>query len=124
MFLYENDANTIQIWGVSDSVAETDDERVVIQGIDQGGNRLRPGDWAERLSANLACFGQDQRLRYDIAVQPCVLNGEKCLVVARGLAQSNPAAYEFLMAFARSNDLKIRIDRRHGERALKAVTRD
>lgn len=92
---------------------------VVIRGVNQQGSHLRPGDWAERLGANLAHFGRDNRLRYDQAVQPCMIDGEKCLVVARGLADSNPAAYDFLMTFARSNDLKIRIDRRHGDRALK-----
>ncbi|MDZ7804634.1 DUF3579 domain-containing protein [Thiohalophilus sp.] len=91
---------------------------VVIRGVNQEGSRLRPGDWAERLGANLAHFGRDNRLCYDQAVQPCIIDGEKCLVVARGLADSNPEAYEFLMSFARSNDLKIRLDRRHGERAL------
>ncbi|MDY6979524.1 MAG: DUF3579 domain-containing protein [Pseudomonadota bacterium] len=95
---------------------------VVIRGINQQGSRLRPGDWAERLGASLAHFGRDNRLRYDQAVQPCIIDGEKCLVVARGLAQSNPEAYDFLMTFARSNDLKVRIDRRHGKRALRAVT--
>lgn len=104
-------------------MSEPEDDLVVIEGVSRSGIRLRPSDWAERLCANLACFGQDHRLRYDLAVQPCILNGEKCLMVARGLAETNPAAFEFLMAFARSNDLKIRPDRRHGDRALQIVTR-
>jgi len=94
----------------------------VIRGVNQEGRRLRPGDWAERLGASLAHFGRDNRLCYDQAVQPCIIDGEKCLVVARGLADSNPEVYDFLMEFALSNELKVRIDRRHGERALKSVT--
>jgi hypothetical protein len=107
---------------LSDSNHESDSRVVVIQGVNHRGEPLRPSDWAERLCANLASFGQDHRLRYDLAVQPCILSGEKCLMVARGLAESNPPAYEFLMAFARSNDLKVYEDRRHDERALQVIT--
>lgn len=103
---------------------EADEEFVVIEGTRQDGVRLRPSDWIERLSSTLASFGKDQRLRYDHSVQPCIINGEKCLVVARGLAQTNPDAYDFLMEFALSNELRVRIDRRYGDRALKIVTRD
>lgn len=97
---------------------EPGEEFVVIEGTRQDGGRLRPSDWIERLSSTLASFGKDQRLRYDNSVQPCVIDGEKCLVVARGLAQTNPDAYDFLMEFALSNELKVRIDRRYGDRAL------
>lgn len=101
---------------------ESDSEMVVIQGVNHRGETLRPSDWAERLCANLASFGQDHRLRYDLAVQPCIISGDKCLMVARGLQESNPPAFEFLMAFARSNDLKVYDDRRHDERALQIVS--
>ena len=103
---------------------EPEDEFVVIHGVKHDGVKLRPSDWIERLSSTLASFGKDQRLRYDHSVQPCIIGGEKCLVVARGLSDSNPAAYDFLMEFARSNDLRVQIDRRRDERALKIVTRD
>jgi len=38
--------------------------------------------------------------------------------VARGLSETNPGAYEFIMNFANSNKLKIKADRRTGDRAL------
>ncbi len=96
----------------------TEEERLVIHGTRDDGSRLRPSDWIERISSTLASFGEDHRLRYEDSVRPCVIEGEKCLVVARGLQRSNPEAYAFIMAFAESNRLRIQIDRRHGERAL------
>ena len=97
-----------------------DEEVHVIQGIKEDGGKLRPSDWIERLSSTLASFGADQRLKYDECVQPCIMNGEKCLVVARGLSNKNPAMYEFVMNFAKGNKLQIMTDRRSGDRALKA----
>ena len=95
-----------------------DDDVLVIHGTKEDGGKLRPSDWIERISSTLASFGQDHRLRYDKSVLPCVIGGEKCLVVARGLSDSNPAAYEFVMGFAQSNKLKIQEDRRFDDRAL------
>lgn len=96
------------------------DDRLVIHGVTEDGQKLRPSDWIERISSTLASFGSDHRLKYSDAVMPCVIEGEKCLVVARNLNEVNPDAYEFVMSFARSNQLCIREDRRQGERALRA----
>lgn len=96
----------------------SDGDRVVIHGTREDGSKLRPSDWIERLSSTLASFGKDQRLQYSASVNPCVINGQKCLVVSRCLEESDPQAYAFIMAFAESNRLKIQQDRRQGERAL------
>ena len=96
------------------------DEKWVIRGVTDDGKKLRPSDWIERISSTLASFGSDQRLHYSKAVAPCMIDGEKCLVVARNLNEVNPEAYEFVMGFAKSNHLSIREDRREGERALSA----
>ncbi len=96
------------------------DEKLVIRGVSADGKKLRPSDWIERISSTLASFGTDQRLQYSKAVAPCVIDGEKCLVVARNLNEINPQAYEFIMDFAKSNQLCIIEDRRQGDRALSA----
>lgn len=96
------------------------DEKWIIRGVTEEGKKLRPSDWIERISSTLASFGSDQRLHYSNAVAPCMIDGEKCLVVARNLNDINPKAYEFVMGFAKSNQLSIREDRREGERALTA----
>lgn len=92
---------------------------VVIEGVKEDGGRLRPSDWIERLSSTLASFGTDHRLRYSSCVRPCVVEGQRCLVVARDLSEKNPEAYEFIMGFARSNQLRVQLDRRYDERALR-----
>lgn len=92
---------------------------LVIQGVRENGDILRPSDWAERISSILARFDDDHRLRYSGGVKPCVVDGEKCLVVARGLEQSNPDAYYFILQFAVENGLRMFVDRRKGSRALK-----
>jgi len=94
------------------------EERVVIHGIKEDGSKLRPSDWIERLSSTLASFGRDHRLQYSTSVKPCMIEGKKCLVVARCLEESNPEAYAFVMSFAKSNNLKVQADRRDGDRAL------
>lgn len=95
------------------------DEKYVIHGVTDEGKKLRPSDWIERISSTLAGFCDKKKLRYCRSVQPCMIEGEKCLVVARELENIDPVAYDYIMGFARSNHLKIMADRRQGERALK-----
>jgi hypothetical protein len=103
---------------MQDEKAMAQDDRLVIHGTREDGSRLRPGDWIERLSSTLASFTADRRLRYSTSVKPCIIDGQKCLVVARCLAEADPQAYQFIMSFAESNRLRVQIDRRQGERAL------
>lgn len=91
---------------------------LVITGVQENGKKFRPLDWIERLSSTLASFHVDNRLRYSPGVQPCMLDGEQCLVVARWLETADPAAYDYVMGFAKANQLRIQIDRRTGVRAL------
>ncbi|MEJ2508297.1 MAG: DUF3579 domain-containing protein [Gammaproteobacteria bacterium] len=95
-----------------------DKGRLVIEGIRDDGARFRPSDWSERIAATLARFGPDHRLHYSDAVHPCVIGGTKCLVVERGLRLDDPAAFEFIMEFARANELRVLEDRRQEERPV------
>jgi hypothetical protein len=103
---------------MQDEAVMAQDDKVFIHGTREDGSKLRPGDWIERLSSTLASFSADRRLRYNVSVKPCVIDGQKCLVVARCLAESDPMAYQFIMNFAESNRLRVQFDRRQGERAL------
>ncbi|MEO1766101.1 DUF3579 domain-containing protein [Thiobacter aerophilum] len=94
------------------------DDYLIISSLQEDGKRLRPGDWVERISSALANFDEHRRLHYSTSVHPCIIEGEKCLVVARGLETADPAAYAFVMEFARANRLRILADRRSGARAL------
>lgn len=95
-----------------------ENDKVVIHGTREDGSKLRPSDWIERISSTLASFSADRRLRYHPSVKPCMIDGQKCLVVARCLAEAEPKTYQFIMAFAESNRLRVQIDRRYDERAL------
>ncbi len=89
----------------------------VIRSVRNDGSKFRPGDWIERISATLASFNTIPVAKnVSRGAKPCVIDGEKCLVVESQLAISNPAAYEFIMSFAYSNDLRIQQDRRSKNR--------
>ncbi len=85
-------------------------EKWVIEGVNQDGQRFRPSDWIERLSTMLATFGPDHRIHYSDKVQPVVVGGIKCLIVDESLKEENPAAYEHIMGFAKSNKLRIHVE--------------
>ncbi|MGM0593823.1 MAG: DUF3579 domain-containing protein [Pseudomonadota bacterium] len=92
------------------------EEHVVIESVRSGGERFRPSDWIERISASLATFGKDHRLHYSDDVYPCVIEGQRCLLVRKGLAEDNPSAFDYIMHFAQENELRIQEDRRHKPR--------
>lgn len=81
--------------------------KLIIEGVREDGSRFRPSDWIERISATLATFGPDHRLRYARNVQPKIIKGQKCLVLDASLREENPAAYEYVLAFAKANQLRI-----------------
>ncbi len=87
-------------------------ERLIIESVNLDDKKFRPTDWVERIASLWARFGRDQRLRYAPSIYPCVIGGEKCLVVEKGLQTRDPAAYAFILQFATHNRLKVHEDRR------------
>lgn len=81
---------------------------IVIQGLTKSGRTFRPSDWAERLSGVLSTFGEDNRMAYSPYVRPVTINGVKGVWVDKKLREVDPRAYNFLLAFARDNDLQVR----------------
>ena len=87
-------------------------QEVFIQGITLAGKTFRPSDWAERLAGVMCSFrpGGPQpgsHLRYSPWCVPTVINGIKCVVVNRALQNYEPMAWDFVMNFARDNDLQL-----------------
>lgn len=87
---------------------------VFIQGITSDGRTFRPSDWAERLAGAMSCFrpgGQTGGLGSAIGYSPyCIptsLGQTKCVVVNEALKDLEPMAWDFVMNFARDNDLQI-----------------
>ena len=99
-------------------------DRLLIEGRTEDDKKFRPSDWAERISSMLANFGPDHRLRYSAYAQPCLIQGEQCLIVARDLETAYPEVFEFIIDFARSNHLRIQIDRRVRREAVAVERRD
>src|SRR5688572_30019196 len=85
---------------------------LVIQGMTQSGERFRPSDWAERLCGMMSIFGEDRHLSYSPYLKPVLAAGVRCVVVDRQLERLDPAAYGFLLGFARDNELAMRPGRK------------
>ncbi len=81
--------------------------RLVVESVVEDGRRFRPSDWIERISTTLAQFGPDHRLHYADSVRPTIVNGEKCLVVDMSLQETNPAAFDYILQFIKSNRLRV-----------------
>jgi hypothetical protein len=86
-------------------------KEVFIQGITRDGRIFRPSDWAERLAGVMSSFrpGGAQpgsHLGYSPWCIPTVINGVKSVIVNSELRGCEPMAWDFVMNFARDNDLQ------------------
>lgn len=82
-------------------------KKIVIEGVTEDGRPFRPSDWIERISGSLSTFGNDRRMRYSHYLQPQMVDGKRCLVLDPALRERNPAAFNFLLDFAKGNKLRI-----------------
>ncbi len=83
-----------------------------ILGRTHTGQVFRPSDWAERLAGVMAPFRPDavvgaRCLDYSPWCVPTISSGVKCVVVHSELRSFNPRAWDFVMNFARDNELEI-----------------
>ncbi|MCW9025526.1 MAG: DUF3579 domain-containing protein [Gammaproteobacteria bacterium] len=81
--------------------------RLIIESIRENGSKFRPSDWAERLSASTAQFGPDKKLRYASGVYPGMINNCKCLIVETASIDQQSMAYQRIIEFARTNNLRM-----------------
>ena len=94
------------------------DETQAVTDMMENKDAFQPTEWIESLASILASFLADPRLRYSQGVQPNVVDGELCLLVATWLETTDRATYNHIMDFAKANQLEARLDRRTGERAI------
>ena len=87
---------------------------VFIQGLTLDGKTFRPSDWAERLAGAMASFrpggaalGRAAHIGYSPYCVPNVIGGIKCVVVNEALRELEPMAWDFVMNFARDNQLQV-----------------
>ncbi|RMG55521.1 MAG: DUF3579 domain-containing protein [Gammaproteobacteria bacterium] len=82
-------------------------EKVVIKGVTRDGRRFRPSDWAQRLTNAVASIGPNNRIIYHPNVSMAMIEGVSAVVIDRSMRASDPRLFEFLIDFARSNDLQV-----------------
>lgn len=87
---------------------------VFIQGVTKDGRIFRPSDWAERLAGAMSCFrpegsvgGIGAYIGYSPYCVPRVINGVKCVIVSEALRDVELKAWDFVMNFARDNNLQV-----------------
>lgn len=85
-------------------ISESD---VIIQGLTLAGKTFRPSDWAERLSGVLSSFGRERKLSYHPYVKPLMIDSVRCVCIDSKLKNVDPEVYQFLLDFAKDNDLRI-----------------
>jgi hypothetical protein len=92
-------------------------KEVFIQGQTRAGKTFRPSDWAERLAGAMACFrpegsagGAAAFIGYSPYCVPRVVAGTKGVIVNAKLREMEPMAWDFVMNFARDNDLVVVAD--------------
>ncbi len=87
-------------------------KEVFIQGVTLSGKTFRPSDWAERLAGVMSQFHPGGRspgahLSYSPWCIPKVINGIKCVVVSTDLRDYDQQAWDFVMNFAKDNQLQV-----------------
>jgi len=92
----------------------TDIVEFVIIGLTRAGKPFRPSDWAERLCGVMSSYrpggiasGRDAHIGYSPYVRPTLIGGVKCVVVDERLRDLERQAFDFVMNFARENDLPV-----------------
>jgi len=88
--------------------------QVFVQGLTKDGRTFRPSDWAERLAGAMSSFrpggnrgGIGAFIGYSPYCVPRVINGVKCVIVSEALRDIEPMAWDFVMNFARDNELQV-----------------
>ena len=87
---------------------------VFIQGVTLDGRTFRPSDWAERLAGAMSSFrpggaqmGRAAHIGYSPYCVPNLIHGVRCVVVNEALRELEPMAWDFVMNFARDNQLQV-----------------
>lgn len=79
---------------------------IIIESIKKDGSKFRPSDWIERLSDSIGTFESGRPLHFSKKCKPGVVNGEKCLILDDSLEDTNKNAFNYIMDFVKSNNLR------------------
>lgn len=102
---------------VADSQVPTAAEKpreYFIHGVTVHGKTFRPSDWAERLCGVMSCYrpgglaaGRDAFIGYSPYVRPTTINGVKCVILDERLKDVELMAFNFVLNFAKDNELQV-----------------
>ena len=88
--------------------------QLLIQGVTTDGRTFRPSAWAERLAGAMSCFrpggsagGIASFIGYSPYCEPRIIDEVKCVIVSEALKDIEPMAWDFVMSFARDNQLQL-----------------
>ena len=85
---------------------------VFILGVTPSGQTFRPSDWAERLAGVMSSFrpggaAPGDHLSYSPWCVPNTVEGIKCVIVHIDMRQDHVMAWDFVMGFAKDNNLQV-----------------
>ena len=87
---------------------------VFIKGLTLDGQAFRPSDWAERLAGAMSCFrpegsasDRSSFIGYSPYCVPRLIDNVKNVIVDERLRALEPMAWDFVMNFARDNELVV-----------------
>jgi len=79
---------------------------IVLRGVTRDGRKFRPSDWAERLYYAVASYGPYRRITFNPMVTLRIEGSTKCIAINPKLREIDSLTFDFLVGFARSNDLE------------------
>ncbi|MES2633492.1 MAG: DUF3579 domain-containing protein [Pseudomonadota bacterium] len=87
-------------------------KEVFIMGRTLDGKTFRPSDWAERLAGVMSSFRPGgatpgSHLSYSPWCIPTLIGGVKAVVVNSELRSVEPMAWDFVLNFAKDNNLEV-----------------
>jgi hypothetical protein len=82
-------------------------KKIILTGLIKGGGKFRPSDWSERLYYALAKYGPTGRLTFNPLVNIRQGDKLKAFVIKTKLKDSDPMTYDFLIDFAKTNNLEV-----------------
>ena len=94
----------------------TQPRQFIVRGLTRDGRTFRPSDWAERLAGAMGSFrpggsgvaGIGSFIGYSPYCEPRLVDGVKSVIVSEALRALEPMAWDFVMNFARDNELEVR----------------
>ena len=88
---------------------------LLVVGLTRDGKPFRPSDWSERLAGAMSAFrpagsvgGIAAFIGYSPYCVPRTVEGHKCVLINEALRGVEVLAWDFVMNFARDNNLEVR----------------